>query len=184
MEPGAPRYTGTAIGLHWIIFVLVFCGWLLGQYMSGLPFSPQKLRYVSWHKWIGVTVFAFVLLRLAWRLYHPPPALPASVSLLQQRAACAVHALLYVLLIVIPMTGWLYSSAAGVPTVWLGLIQLPDLLQKNKAVADVLKEVHSYLNWTLFALVLGHAGFALKHHFIDRDGVLTRMIPVLKPRVR
>ena len=178
------RYSAPAIGLHWTIFALVCCGWTLGQYMSGLDFSPQKLRYISWHKWIGVTVFMLVVMRLAWRLYRPVPPFPASMHAFQRHAATAVHWLLYVLLIVIPLTGWLYSSAAGVPTVWLGLVQLPDLLEKDKSLADALREVHVSLNWMLLVLVVGHAAFALKHHFIDRDEVLARMIPALKSRTR
>lgn len=180
----ASRYTAPAIGLHWIVFLAVVCGWALGQYVSGLPFSPQKLRYVSWHKWIGVSVFALAIARIAWRWYRPAPALPASMSLGQRRMARALHVLLYALLMVIPVTGWLYSSAAGVPTVWLGLVQLPDLLHKDKPIADAIRQIHSYLNWTLLALVAGHAAFALKHHFVDRDEVLARMIPALKPRNR
>lgn len=178
------RYSGPAIALHWIIFALVSCGWALGEYVSGLSFSPQKLRYISWHKWIGVTVFAFGLMRLAWRIYRPPPPLSASLSLLERRAAAAVHTLFYVLLLAIPITGWLYSSAAGVPTVWLGLVQLPDLLQRNKPVAEALRQVHSSLNWALLVLVAGHVSFALKHHFIDRNEALSRMLPLLKPRSR
>lgn len=174
------RYSAPAIGLHWIIFALVCCGWTLGQYMSGLEFSPQKLRYLSWHKWIGVTILLFVLVRLAWRLYRPVPPFPAAMSALQRHAATAVHWLLYVILIIIPITGWLYSSASGVPTVWLGLVQLPDLLQKDQSLADALRQVHGSLNWTLLVFVVGHAAFALKHHFIDRDDVLGRMIPALK----
>ena len=183
MRPAA-RYTATAIGLHWIVFLAVLCGWLLGQYVSGLQFSPQKLRYVSYHKWLGVTVFLLVLVRVAWRCYRPAPPLPGSISLLQRRLAVAVHGMLYALLLVIPLTGWLYSSAAGVPTVWLGIVQLPDLLEKDKALADTIRQVHAYLNWMLLALVAGHAAFALKHHFVDRDDVLARMIPALKPRTR
>ncbi len=183
MHQPALTYTRTAISLHWIIFILVCCGWALGQYMTGLQFSPQKLRYVSWHKWLGVTVFALALARLAWRLRRPPPALPA-MSALQRRAATAMHALLYALLLVIPLTGWLFSSASGVPTVYFGAIQLPDLLHKDKAVADVLKQVHSALNWTLLVFVSGHALFALKHHFVDRDRLLARMIPFLNPSTR
>jgi cytochrome b561 len=150
--------------------------------MSGLPFSPQRLRYISWHKWIGVTVFMLAVARLAWRVYRPVPTLPESMSAFQQLAARMVHAALYVLLLAIPVTGWLYSSAAGVPTVWLGLVQLPDLLHKNKALADSLKLVHVCLNWTLLVLVAGHVFFALKHHFIDRDDVLARMLPLVRSR--
>jgi cytochrome b561 len=184
MQDPTFSYTRTAIALHWIIFVLVCCGWALGQYMTGLQFSPQKLRYVSWHKWLGITVFMIALARLAWRLHRAPPPLPATTSVVQRRAATAMHALLYVLMLGIPITGWLFSSASGVPTVYFGAIQLPDLLHKDKAVADVLKQVHAALNWTLLVLVSGHAFFALKHHFVDRDSVLSRMIPLLKTPIR
>lgn len=180
MHHPSTAYTRTAISLHWIIFALVCCGWALGQYMTGLQFSPQKLRYVSWHKWLGVTVFTIALVRLAWRIHKPAPPLPATLSRLQRRAATAMHALLYALILVIPISGWLFSSASGVPTVYLGWIQLPDILHKDKAVADVLKSIHAALNWTLLALVCGHAAVALKHHFVNRDDVLARMIPLLK----
>jgi cytochrome b561 len=173
-------YTRTAIGLHWIIFVTIAAGWALGQYMTGLPFSPQKLRYVAWHKWIGVTAFLLTALRLAWRAFHAPPALPASMTAFEQRAAASMHALLYVLVVVIPLSGWLFSSALGVPTVYLGLVQLPDLLQKDKALAQTLRQVHATLNWTLLAAISLHALAALKHQFIDRDTVLARMLPHLK----
>ena len=173
------RYTRMAVALHWIIFVTVLCGWALGQYMSGLPFSPQKLRYVSWHKWIGVSAFLITVLRLTWRAYRVPPPLPLTMNAVQRRAALMMHAILYLLLIVIPISGWLFSSASGVPTVYLGLVQLPDLLHKDKALAGILRQVHSALNWALLLLVCGHALVALKHHFVDRDGVLARMIPFL-----
>ena len=177
-------YTRTAIALHWIIFLTIACGWALGQFMTGLPFSPQKLRYVSWHKWIGVTVLVLTISRLAWRVYRPAPPLPASMSARQRRAAHVMHVALYALVIVIPLSGWLFSSALGVPTVYLGLVQLPDLLHKDKALSDVLRQVHATLNWTLLVLVCGHAAVAFKHHLVDNDGVLTRMIPFLKPRSR
>src|SRR5690348_14771001 len=100
MHSSDTAYTRTAIGLHWIIFVTIAAGWALGQYMTGLPFSPQKLRYVAWHKWIGVTAFLLTALRLAWRAFHAPPALPASMTAFEQRAATSMHVLLYVLVVV------------------------------------------------------------------------------------
>jgi cytochrome b561 len=95
----------------------------------------------------------------------------------QQRAAAATHALMYALLVVIPLSGWLYSSAAGVQVVYLGLLPLPDLVAKDKAMADMLRGLHITLNFTLLALVCVHAVAALKHHFVDRDAVLTQMLP-------
>lgn len=178
MSQQPPTYTRPAVVFHWIIFVLLVIGWSLGSYMSDLPFSPQKLRYVSWHKWLGVTIFLIAAGRLAWRLTHGVPPMPSTVPRWQQRAAVVVHALLYIHIIAIPITGWLFSSAAGVPTVYLGLVQLPDVLERSKNLADVLRSIHGLLNWSLLVIVIGHTGFALKHHFVDRDDVLRRMLPI------
>ena len=176
------RYTAPAILLHWLIFALIACGFTLAVYMVDLPLSPQKLKYFSWHKWIGVTVFLLAVARLAWRATHPAPALPASLPDWQRRAAAASHVLLYMLILVIPLTGWIYSSAAGVPTVYLGMVQLPDLLAKDKPLADLLKVVHVTLNYSMLMLVIIHAAAAFKHHFVDRDEVLARMLPFVKSR--
>ncbi|MEO7725755.1 MAG: cytochrome b [Burkholderiales bacterium] len=173
------RYTNTAIALHWLIFVLIACGFTLAVYMVDLPLSPAKLKYFSWHKWLGVTVFLLALARLAWRMVHGAPALPASVPRWQHRAAQATHVALYALIVIIPLTGWLYSSAAGVPTVYFGLLQLPDLVSKDKALAEQLKWLHVTLNYTLLAMVMLHAAAALQHHFFARDDVLRRMLPRL-----
>ena len=170
-------YTRTAISLHWLTLVLIACGFTLAVYMVDLPLSPQKLAYFSWHKSIGVTVFMLTLARLAWRLTHRAPAPLAIMPVWQQRAATAVHALLYVLLLAIPLTGWVYSSAAGAPTAYLGVVQLPDLLARDKTLAAQLKLVHVTLNYTMLALVVMHAAAALKHHVVDRDDVLRRMLP-------
>jgi len=176
------RYTRTAIALHWLIFVLIACGFALAVYMVDLPLSPQKLKFFSWHKWIGVTVFMLALARVAWRIAHPAPALPAAVPAWQRRAAAVNLVALYVLILAIPPTGWLYSSATGVPTVYLGLVQLPDLIAKDKALAEQLKLVHVTLNFFMLMLVIIHAAAALKHHYVDRDDVLERMLPFIKPR--
>jgi cytochrome b561 len=145
--------------------------------MADLPLSPRKLTLVSYHKWIGVTVFALMSLRWAWRLAHRPPPLPPKMPAWQRDAARLAHWVLYALLLAIPLSGWLYSSAVGVPTVYLGLWQLPDLVGKDKALAEALKLAHKSLNFTLLALVVVHVAAAIKHHFVDRDGLLTRMRP-------
>lgn len=176
------RYSAPAIGLHWIVVVLVAAAWALGLTMVDLPLSPQKLKLYSWHKWTGVTIFLLALARLAWRAAHRPPALPVSMPAWQSRAAAASHALLYVLLLAIPLSGWLFSSASGVPVVYLGLVQLPDLVGRDKALAELLKQFHVALNLTLFVTVCIHVGAALKHHFVDRDDVLARMLPFLSLR--
>ncbi len=171
------RYTSTAKTLHWLMAVLLFGMLALGFYMQDLPLSPQKLQLYSWHKWAGVTAFLLVLARLGWRVTHIPPALPASMPRLMQLAAHAGHFALYVLMIAIPLSGWLMSSAKGFQTVWFGVLPIPDLLNKNKELGDLLALVHMGLNLLFVAVIAGHIGAALKHHFIDKDDILTRMLP-------
>lgn len=177
-----PSYTLTAVRLHWLIAVLLACLFGVGLYMTDLKLSPQKLQIYAWHKWAGVTVFLLVLVRLGWRIGHAPPPDAAGTPRWQVVAAHAVHHLLYVLMLAIPVSGWLMSSAKGFQTVWFGVVPLPDLLDKNKELGALLAEVHEALNWTMAALVLAHAAAALKHHFVDRDDVLARMLPFLSPK--
>ena len=170
-------YTRTARSLHWLMALLLAGLLALGFMLETLPFSPRKLELVAWHKWAGVSVFLLALLRLAWRASHPPPPLPASTSRAVRLAAGAVHAALYGLMFAIPLSGWLMSSAKGVPTVWFGVLPLPDLIGKDKALADTLQALHATLNFTLIGLVSLHVAAALKHQFIDHDGLLHRMAP-------
>ena len=171
------HYTATAKLIHWLMATLLFGLLALGFYMTDLPFSPQKLQLYSWHKWAGVTVFLLLIFRLLWRLKNPPPPLPESMPKATQWVAHAGHFALYALMAAIPLSGWLMSSAKGFQTVWFGVLPLPDLLAKDKALGNLLETVHFVLNYTLIAVLLGHVGAALKHHFIDRDDVLIRMLP-------
>jgi cytochrome b561 len=175
----APAYSRTAIALHWLAAALIVANLGLGVSMVELPLSPLKLRLFGWHKTIGLTVLLVAAARLAWRYANPPPA-PIAMPEWQRRAAAAAHAALYVLMLAVPLSGWIYSSSTGVSVVYLGLVALPDLVAKDKALAAVLKAVHVTLNLGLVALVGVHAGAALKHHFVDRDGVLPRMLPFLR----
>lgn len=179
---GKADYTGTAIALHWIAGALIAGNLAFGLYMVDLPLSPAKLKYYSWHKWAGVTIFLVSAARLLWRLTHPAPALPASMPSWQRAAANASHHLLYLLFFAAPLTGWLFSSAAGFQTVYFGVLPIPDLLDKNKELADVLRLAHRFVNYSLAALVIVHVAAALKHHIADGDDVLARMIPFLKSR--
>ena len=178
-----PRYTATAVVLHWLVAVLIVCGFTLGLSMVPLPLSRQKLEWYLWHKSIGITVFLLTCLRLAWRRRHAPPPLPP-MSEWQRKTTAITHRTLYALLLVIPLSGWLYSSATGVQVVYLGLLPLPDLVPKDKALAAVLLACHVTLNFTLLALVCVHAAAALRHHFVDRDTVLWRMLPIAGLRHR
>ena len=173
------RYDGAAIALHWLTALLIVANLILGLSMVQLPISPRKLHWYLWHKSIGVTVFLATSLRLGWRTLRPPPP-PLPMPQWQRRAARVSHVALYVLLAAIPVSGWLYSSATGVQVVYLGMIPLPDLVPKDKALGDALRIVHVALNSLLFAVVCIHAGAALKHQFLDRDGALARMLPRFK----
>ena len=170
------RYTHTAIALHWLLALMIFGSFSVGVYMSDLPISPTRLKLYNWHKWAGVTILALSALRLLWRLTHRPPAdLP--MPRWQRVAAHAAHWALYALFFAVPLAGWAYSSAAGFPVVWLGVLPLPDFVAPDRALAATLKQVHGALAWTLAAVVVLHLAGALKHHFMDRDGLLQRMRP-------
>lgn len=163
--------------LHWGMAALILCLMMLGVVMTEMPLSPEKLQYYSWHKWAGISVFVLVWLRLIWRGFHPAPEYPEHMSLMTRRMATLAHIALYVLMVVIPVSGWLLSSAKGVQTVWFGVLPLPDLLEKDKELGHLLHEVHEALNLGLAILLVGHVGAALKHHWIDRDDILKRMLP-------
>ena len=171
------RYTGTARALHWLAALLIFCGFGLGLFMTSLEIAPATLRYYAWHKWIGITVFLVAAARLAWRAAHPPPPLPATMPSWQVAASRVTHAVLYALMLAIPISGWIYSSATGISVVYLGFVPLPDLIPKDREVAKTLLIVHKSLNYLLAAVVTMHVAAALKHQFADRDGVLGRMLP-------
>jgi cytochrome b561 len=169
------HYSAPAVLLHWLVALLIFAAFALGVYMHELPLSPTKLALYSYHKWIGITVLLLVAIRLGWRLTHTPPPLPDSVAAWQRRASALVHGLLYVLMIAIPLSGWMMSSAKGFPVVWFGVLPLPDLVGKDKALGELLTGVHQALNFTLLALVILHVAAALQHHFIERLPFLQRM---------
>jgi cytochrome b561 len=175
----APGYTRTAIGLHWLVALLIFAGFPLGVYMHDLPLSPDKLKLYSYHKWIGVTVLMLAALRLSWRATHRPPPLPETMPSWERLAAQSVHVLLYALLFAIPLSGWLMSSAKGIQTVYFGVLPLPDLVGKDKELGKLLEWMHEMLNFALLGLVLAHIAAALKHHYIERDDILARMLPIL-----
>ena len=177
MSPASTdRYTGLAIALHWVLALAIVGSFSVGVYMTELPISPQRLKLYNWHKWAGICILALSALRLLWRLTHRPPA-DVPMPAWQQRASHAVHGLLYVLFFAVPLAGWAYSSAAGFPIVVFGVLPLPDFVSPDKALAEAIMPLHKILAFTLAALVLAHVGAALKHHFVDRDGLLDRMRP-------
>ena len=173
-DPG--RYTSPAIALHWLLALLLVGSFSLGVYMADLPFSPSRLKYYSWHKWAGITILLLSFARLAWRITHRPPA-DMAMPAWQATAAHATHHLLYALFFIVPLLGWAYSSAAGFPIVWFGVLPLPDFVPVDKALAEAIKPWHGWAAKLMASLVLLHIAGALKHQFIDRDGLLARMLP-------
>ena len=174
-----PRYTGPAIAAHWVIAALILVAFPLGVYMHELPLSPTKLKLYSYHKWIGITVLLLFVPRILWRITHRPPA-PLPMPAWQHRIAEGTHHLLYLLMFLVPLSGWLMSSAKGFQVVYFGVLPLPDLVGKSEDLGDLLKGVHEALNFGLLALVGLHVAGTLKHMIIDKDGTLRRMLPFAK----
>ncbi len=182
MNRQSARYDSVAVGLHWLLALMIVGALGVGLFMSDLPFSPLRLKLYNWHKWAGITILMVSALRLLWRLSHRPPALPASMLAAmpqwQQRAYAATHAVLYLLFFAVPLSGWAYSSAAGFSIVWFGVLPLPDWIGVDKELADaMLKPLHAAFAFTLAALVLLHVAAALKHQLVDRDGLFWRIWP-------
>lgn len=172
------RYPAPAIALHWASAVLIVACAILGLVMTGIPgLTVVKLKYFSWHKWLGVTVLLLWLPRAAVRLARPAPSLPSGMTPGQRCAARLAHGALYGLLLAVPLSGLLYSQAAGVPVVYFGVLELPQLVAPDAQWKQTLKSVHWLLAYTLMALAALHALAALKHQFIDRDNLLARMLP-------
>ena len=181
------RYTAVAIGLHWLIAALIVGLFAVGLYMHNLPLShPDKFWLYQTHKSFGITVLLLSLVRLGWRLTHPAPRLPENMAAWERALARGTHVAFYILIIAIPLAGWAMVSASvfNIETKLFGVVPWPHLpvlstLENKKPVEEALKEVHEYLAFAAIGLLVLHAAAALKHHFVNRDDVLTRMIPFL-----
>lgn len=186
LSPPAPvvAYGAVAVALHWLLAALIFFAFSMGLYMVDLPFSPLRLRLFNWHKWLGIAVLALSAARLLWRWAAPAPALP-DMPAWQRSVYRGTHVAFYGLFFVVPLLGWVYTSAVGVPVVWLGVVPLPDLVAVDKPFGDeVLKPLHEASAWLLAVLVVLHVGAALKHQLVERDHLLARMWPWWPSRER
>ena len=176
--PGAdPTYTPLAKILHWLTALAVLGLIGLGLWMVDLPLGLTKLYAFAWHKWIGLTVLALTLLRWGWRALRPPPTLPNSVTPWERTLAPWAHILLLVLLLALPISGWLMSSAGGVQVVWFGYLPMPDLVPRDPDLFAALRTLHHWLAWTLMAVLALHLGAVLRHDVLRRDGIFRRMSP-------
>lgn len=169
------------VAVHWLMVVGILTAFGMGLYMVDIPgITPFKLKLFNWHKWLGVTLFALVLLRIVVRMLSKTPKYPAHWGHKSVLFAKLGHMALYVLMLGVPTFGYLYSLASGFPVVLFGVIELPVLIDKNPELKELFKTLHELSGKGLVFLVVGHALMALKHHYMDKDGVLGRMIPGMK----
>ena len=163
--------------LHWVVALLVLAQVASGWAAVAWPLSPTKLDLYVWHKSTGMLILALMTVRIAWRLANVAPALPASMRPIERIAAQGSHLLLYLLLILMPMSGWIISSAANIPFRIFWLIPLVSIAEPDKATADAAAHVHFALFVALSLLLVVHIGAALRHHYLKRNNVLVRMLP-------
>ncbi len=173
LDPQA-RYNSVARLLHWVIGTIVILniiGGLAHDALEGV-FNVMPL-----HKAAGITVFALTVVRIVWRLIHPAPPLPSDMKGWERTASHATHAAFYLLLILVPLTGWIMTSAGSRPLEWFGLFPIPKFnVAKGDAIVGISSEGHEILGLLFGALAIIHIAAALRHHFILKDNVLRRMI--------
>lgn len=174
------RYGAVAMVLHWLMALLLIALIVVGLYMVSLPdagFTTKKIVLILYHKEYGILALALGTLRLAWRINNVLPMLVEHIPDWQKVAARFVHLCFYGLMFALPITGWLMSSAAGIPVYLFGSYSLPDLIARNENLFHELIEIHKGLSFALIACILVHAGAALRHHFLLKDGTLKKMLP-------
>jgi cytochrome b561 len=178
----AQRWGWVSLGIHWLTVVMVLCLCAVGLLMDELSNSPFKVQVYALHKSFGLTVLGLTVLRLLWRLAAGAPQPVPGTPRWQVLAAGITHGALYVILLAMPLSGWLFNSASGFPLKWFGQFPLPKLSGYDPAVKAFAHDLHETLFLVLAAIVTAHALAALKHHYLDRDRTLVRMLPLLKPR--
>lgn len=180
IENTEDRYGAIAVLLHWSMGILIIALAGLGLYMVTLPdagFNTKKVTLILYHKEFGMLVLALAVLRLAWRLSNVIPQVIEHLPDWQKIAARFVHLSFYALMFALPITGWLMSSAAGIPVSSFGLFTLPDLVSHDDYLFQWFIEIHKWLGYGLIFFVLIHTGAALRHHFMFKDDTLRRMLP-------
>jgi cytochrome b561 len=179
--PAPSRYGAVAQSLHWIIAALIVVQFTLAYTAADLPLGVHKLAVLARHKSFGMTVFMLAIVRVAWRAGHRPPELPADMTSVERALARGTHVALYVLIFVMPLTGWMMSSAKNYSVSWFDLFTWPNLIGKNEHAFEILRTTHHTLGAILLGVAILHILAALKHHFWNKDDVLRRMLPFAKP---
>jgi cytochrome b561 len=186
LKSDADHWGDLAKFFHWTIVLLIIVQGTLGLVMTDLPRSPRVIPVFSFHKSLGLTIFALAALRLTWRAFDPRPDEPPGMPRWQVSAAHVGHALLYVLLLAVPLAGWWFDSVSALrPLYWFGLFEEPHLSGPDASLKDVARDTHAALFWLLVIVAVGHAATALFHQFVSRDNVLARIWPASlqrKPR--
>ena len=172
------RYTRVAIALHWILALGILLQIALGFYLGEVPRgSPERSAWVNFHKSTGITLAALIVVRLAWRIAHQPPPLPATMPPWERFAALANHALLYVCMLGMPLTGYVATNFSKFGIKYFGLLTLPPWGIDDKQVYAVFNTAHKILALVFVGLILLHVAAALKHALVERDGMMRRMWP-------
>lgn len=180
LENTTQRYGVMAILLHWLMALVLVALVAMGLYMVSLPdagFDKKKITLILYHKQLGMTAFLIAALRLAWRVGNVLPRLVESLPDWQKVAARLVHLCFYAVMFALPVTGWLMSSAAGIPVSFFGWFELPDVIPYSESLFRTFIVIHKWLGYALVGLLLLHAGAALRHHFVLRDETLRKMLP-------
>jgi cytochrome b561 len=173
-----PGYSSTARALHWVTAAIVIFMIPAGIYMANAAPGPTQDLLFHLHRSFGVVLLPIVVVRLTYRLAHPPPPLPKDIPAVQRRLAHAVHGALYALLIVQPIVGWIATSAYPAPIPIYGLFEMPRIWPEDRAFSERMFTVHAFIGGLLAVLIIMHVAAALYHHFVRRDAVLLRMLRV------
>ena len=171
------KYSGVAQTLHWLISPLIILQFILAWTADGMPEGDTQSFLYMVHKSVGMTVLALAIVRIIWRFMHKPPAFPGTMSVAEQWLARITHWGLYFLIFAMPLSGWLWSSAAGRGVSWFGLFTIPTIIGESESIGDFFHEAHELMAWVLFAFAAFHIVAALWHAIVKKDGILQRMLP-------
>jgi cytochrome b561 len=171
----ADRFGVIAIVLHWVMAILLIALVSIGLYMTDLPNNLLKLKLYGLHKEFGFLVLMLAIIRMSWRLTNISPSL-ATLNLFERLAARTIHWIFYILMLALPITGWMITSAADLPVSFFGLFVIPTLIEPNPERLVLFENLHTLLAYGLIAAFCLHVTAALKHHFINKDDILKRML--------
>lgn len=173
------RYGGIAQGFHWTVAILVLSLLVIGVLMTDMKPGPDMFKVYALHKSVGITVLTLAVLRLIWKLSNPHPHSLPTHQRWEQILARMVHVFLYFAIIGMPLSGWIMSSAKGFPVSFFGWATLPDLVSPNEELSKIANRFHELTAYSLMAAIGLHFAGAMKHHVIDKDATLRRMVPGL-----